>query len=179
LGTRLNLRDAYVAPAFIGDRRCCKSLFLPPVEELEKLFSQASGIAVALSAMIGNATLLVHGFERKIGCARRRDVGRESRYDERCDSVRCTLRGPPTRAAVSTLRIDGADDVMEFVNGLLTIISAVGTGQINEPQPRRVSAHRPFVPTRMATTPSKEPAVPAAAILSLRGAPSFGRRDGV
>jgi len=50
--------------------------------------------------------------------------------------------------------------------------------QISEPQPRRVGAHRPFVPTRMAT-PSKEPAVPAAAILSLRSAPSFARRDGV
>jgi Bacterial sugar transferase len=50
--------------------------------------------------------------------------------------------------------------------------------QINEPQPRRVSIYRPVVPTRMAT-PSKESAVPAAAILSLRGAPSFGRRDSV
>jgi hypothetical protein len=53
-----------------------------------------------------------------------------------------------------------------------------GVLQINEPQPRRVSVHRPFAPARMAM-PSKEPAVPAAAILSLRGAPSFGRRDGV
>jgi hypothetical protein len=51
-----------------------------------------------------------------------------------------------------------------------------GVLQINEPQPRRVSVHRPFVPTR---APSKEPAVPAAAILSLRGASSFARRDGV
>ena len=50
--------------------------------------------------------------------------------------------------------------------------------QINEPQPRRVGAHRAFVPPRMAT-PSKEPAVPAAAILSLRGAPGFASRDGV
>jgi hypothetical protein len=50
--------------------------------------------------------------------------------------------------------------------------------QINEPQPRRVGAHRPFVPTRM-PTPNKEPAVPAAAILSLRSGPSFGRLDGV
>jgi hypothetical protein len=49
--------------------------------------------------------------------------------------------------------------------------------QMNEPQPRRVGAHRPFVPTRMATS-SKEPAVPAAAILSLRGAPSFGSEMG-
>src|SRR5208283_3971406 len=47
--------------------------------------------------------------------------------------------------------------------------------QINEPQPRRVVAYRPLVPTRMAT-PSKEPAVPAAAILSLRSGPSFARR---
>jgi hypothetical protein len=46
--------------------------------------------------------------------------------------------------------------------------------QVNEPQPRRVGAYRPFVPTRMAT-PSKEPAVPAAAILSLRSGPSFAR----
>jgi hypothetical protein len=53
-----------------------------------------------------------------------------------------------------------------------------GVLQVNEPLPRRVPAHRAFVPTRMAT-PSKEPAVPAAAILSLRGAPSFARRDGV
>jgi hypothetical protein len=50
--------------------------------------------------------------------------------------------------------------------------------QIDEPQPRRVGAHRPFVPTRM-PTPGKEPAVPGAAILSLRGGPSFARRDGV
>ena len=50
--------------------------------------------------------------------------------------------------------------------------------QINEPQPRRVGAHRPFMPTRMAT-PSKKPAVPAAAILSLRIAPGFGRGDGI
>jgi hypothetical protein len=49
--------------------------------------------------------------------------------------------------------------------------------QINEPQPRRVGAHRPFVPTRIAT-PNMEPTVPTAAILSLRGAPSFARRDG-
>jgi hypothetical protein len=28
-------------------------------------------------------------------------------------------------------------------------------------------------------TPSKEPAVPAAAILSLQGGPGFGRREGV
>ena len=49
--------------------------------------------------------------------------------------------------------------------------------QINEPQPRRVAAHRPFVPNRMAA--SKEPAVAAAAILGLRSAPGFGRRDGV
>jgi hypothetical protein len=39
-----------------------------------------------------------------------------------------------------------------------------------------VGAHRPFVPTRK--TSSKEPAVPAAAILSLRGAPSFGSEMG-
>ena len=50
--------------------------------------------------------------------------------------------------------------------------------QINEPQPQRVAVHRPFAPARLAT-PSKEPAVPAAAILSLRGGPSFARRDGV
>jgi lipopolysaccharide/colanic/teichoic acid biosynthesis glycosyltransferase len=50
--------------------------------------------------------------------------------------------------------------------------------QINEPQPRRVGVHRPFAPARMAT-PSKEPAVAAAAILGLRSAPGFGRRDGV
>jgi lipopolysaccharide/colanic/teichoic acid biosynthesis glycosyltransferase len=50
--------------------------------------------------------------------------------------------------------------------------------QINEPQPRRVAVHRPFAPARLAT-PSKEPAVPAAAILSLRSGPSFGRRDGL
>jgi hypothetical protein len=50
--------------------------------------------------------------------------------------------------------------------------------QINELQPRRVGAHRPVVPTRMAT-PSKEPAVPAAAILSLQSGHGFARRDGV
>jgi hypothetical protein len=49
---------------------------------------------------------------------------------------------------------------------------------INEPQPRRVTVHRPFAPARI-VTPSKEPAVPAAAILSLRSGPSLARRDGV
>ena len=45
--------------------------------------------------------------------------------------------------------------------------------QINEPQPRRVGAHRRFVPIRMAA-PSEEPAVPAAAILCLRPPASQG-----
>jgi hypothetical protein len=43
--------------------------------------------------------------------------------------------------------------------------------QVNEPLPRRVSVRRLLAPARMAT-PSKEPAVPAAAILSLRGPPA-------
>jgi hypothetical protein len=86
-GTRLNLPDAHGAPAFIGDRRRCKSLFHSPVEKLEKLFSHGGGIAVALSAMIGNAALmLVQGFEGKIGGARRLEVGRESGCGESCDS---------------------------------------------------------------------------------------------
>jgi len=85
-GTRLNLPDAHGALAFIGDRRRRKSLFLPPLEKLEKLFSHG-GETVALSAMIGHpALMLVQGFEGKIGGARWLDVGRESRCDENCDS---------------------------------------------------------------------------------------------
>jgi hypothetical protein len=51
------------APEFISDWRRCESLFLPPVQKLEKLFSHGSGTAVALSAVIGNSPLmLVQGF---------------------------------------------------------------------------------------------------------------------